>query len=129
MVLVKTCIYENTKNQNDIFPKWKSFLNWKFFYEKTIKPRVCVWYILEQSTNYSILYILTKTKILYLDTSLDLEVFPWSLLILLTWSKHDPSSSTHDVVLMHRLGNQPVLASKYDFKSFVEAPHLLRSWS
>jgi len=30
---------------------------------------------------------------------------------------------------MYKLLNQTVLAPKLDFKSFVEAKHLLRSWS
>ena len=96
------CIWEIPKTKVDIFPKWKIFskhkiLLWKQFYQG------CVWYELEQSTN--LFYPLhfnskNKSKILYLDTSLDLEVFLWSLLIILTWSKHDPTSSTSLEYLM-----------------------------
>ena len=39
------------------------------------------------------------------------------------------SSWVLDAILKHKLLNQHVIASKFDFESFVEAKHLLRSWS
>ena len=60
-----------------------------------VLSRVCVCDITWAIHQLSILYIFTKTKIqiLYLDPSLQLlEVFPWRLLIFLTWSKLDPKT-------------------------------------
>ena len=76
LVLVERCKHEYQK-PNNILSQRKIFSKLKIFYENNSIKSVCV-YVLEQSTNYSILYILSKNKnkILYLDTSLDLEVFP-----------------------------------------------------
>ena len=124
-------VYFEFQKPNRYFSKWKSF------YENTNKSWVCVcictWAIHQL---FFPLQFLSKNKILTktnLDTSLllkySLEVFfsflTWSKL----WSKELDSSWVLDVVLMHKLLNQYVLAPKLDFKSFIEAKHLLRSWS
>ena len=53
-----TCILWIPKTKPVFCQNETSFLKWKFFYENSSKSRVCVYNILEQSTNYSILYIL-----------------------------------------------------------------------
>ena len=130
--MVERCKHEYQKPKL-CFSKMKVFSKSEnsFMKRQVNQECVCDIYLSNPPTIYPLHFTLKqKNKILYLDTSLHLlEVFTWRLLILLTWSKHDPTSSTYDVVLMHRLVNQPVIALKYDFKSFVEAPHLLRSWS
>ena len=93
MVLVKICKLCIPKTKPVFFQNEKSFLNWKFFYEKTSKIRVCVYMYLSNPppTLSFTFYLKTKSSKTNLDTSLHLlEVFTWRLLIFLTWSKHDP---------------------------------------
>ena len=128
----------NSKNQNGIFPKWKLFCilpKWKFFYENSSKSWVCVcMYLSNPPTILSFTFYLkqnlNKTN---LDSSLllksSLEVFSSFLTWSKPWSNELDSSWVLDVILMHKLLNQTVLALKLYFKSFVEVKHLLRSWS
>ena len=130
MVLVKHMYILNSKNQTGVF------LELKIFYENTYKS--CVWVYLNLSnppTNLSFTFYL-KNKILTLtkpDTSLLenllLKIFFYFLTWSKSWSNELDSSWVLDAILMRELLNQHVLALKLDFESFVEAKHLLRSWS
>ena len=130
MVLVKTCILWVPKNQTGIFPNENPFMKTQINLEC-----VCVCMYLSNpptilSFTFYLKQCLNKTN---LDSSLLLNSSLKVFFSLLTWSKswsnELDSSWVLDVVLMHKLLNQTVLAPKLDFKSFVEAEHLLRSWS
>ena len=129
----------NSKNQTGIFSNENPFVFFqnKISFMKTYLNLVCecIWYTwaihqLFYHLHFNLKQNLNKTN---LDTSLDLvglHLKSSHLLDLVqTWYKELYSSWVLDVVLMHRLLNQTVLAPKLDFKSFVEAMHLLRSWS
>ena len=98
-VLVRDMYIRNSKNQTGIFQKRKLFCIFQnknsFMKTQLNQVCVCVYGILEQSTNYSILYILSKNKILTktnLDTSLLLRASLEVFFSFLTWSKLDPTS-------------------------------------
>ena len=61
-----------------------------------------------------------------------MQVFSSIFIFKTTWSKHAmsfTSSRALDAILKRGLLNQHLLAPKFDFESFIEAEHLLRSWS
>ena len=138
MVLVKDIYTLNSKNQTGIFSKENSFVFFqnKNSFMKTHLNQECVYkiYLSNPPTILSFTFYL-KTNLMKtnLDTSLDhegLHLKSSHLLDLVqTRSTELDSSWVFDVVLMHKILNQTVLAPKLDFKSFVEATHLLRSWS
>ena len=137
--MVKNIYTLNTKNQTGIFQKENSFVFFQnknsFIYTSKSRVCVCIWYTwaiyqLFYPLHFNLKLNLNKTN---LDTSLDLEGLHLKssspLDLVQNWTNELDSSWVLDVILMHRLLNQTVLAPKLDFKSFVEATHLLRSWS
>ena len=125
---IKTVFFQN-ENSFVFFQSKNSFL-------KQTKSRVCVYmmYLRNPPTILSFTFYLKINLIkTNLDTSLDLEALHLKSSHLLdlvqTWSNELDSSWVLDVVLMYKLLIQTVLAPKLVFKSFVEATHLLRSWS
>ena len=111
------------------------FLKQKLFYKNTYKS--CVWVYMNLSNSP-----ISLSFTFYLKTNLDtyktrhkslenllLKIFFSFLTWSKPWSNELDSSWVHDAIFMRELLNQHVLASKLDFESFVEAKHLLRSWS
>ena len=129
MVLVKHVYILNSKNQTGIF------LELKIFYENTYKSYVWVYMKLSNPpTNLSFTFYLKINLNTYKpkhksSENLLLKIFFFYLTWSKPWSNELDSSWVLDAILMRELLNQHVLASKFDFESFVEAKHRLRSRS
>ena len=120
--LCKTCF--------DSIYSWKlKIWSWKF---KTIKPKrinfwTCVCVNLSKSRLTVLTQVLNKIKTnLTRSLLVDLHLQDDSIQIRSKWAWLHLSARCD---LERELLNHHVLASKLDFESFIEAKHLLRSWS